>query len=171
MGWTFNCVDYGRKNFIESLTGKQHFSEGFEPLAHRVVGNHVWQAVRTPAGRVMITLDLIAKERGGGWGYKGMTEDWGPYHYDCPLSLLDMCTETDNENANAWRAKVREWHEKRKKNAKPEPGLRVSYGGRVYTLVSTWAPRKGWSVKDDLGNQYRMKARQVAEALRNPLPN
>jgi hypothetical protein len=165
MGWSFHTVDYGRKAFIEEMTSKRHFSEGYEPLAHRVVGNHIWQAVRTPAGRVMISLDLIAKERGGGWGYKGMSEDWGPYHYDCPLSLLDMCTEPDNENALAWRAKVREWHARKKEHSKKlVPGLKVKYGGHIYTLVEQWAPRKGWKVLSEGGAAYRMKAHQLSRA-------
>lgn len=167
MGWSFNTVDYGRKAFIEELTSPRHFSEGFTPLASRVVGNHVWQAVRTPSGRVMISLDLIAKERGGGWGYKGMSEDWGPYHYDCPLSLLDMCTETDNENARAWRAKVREYHAKRKAAPAPKAGMVVTVGQHDYTLVEPHGPRSGWIVTmvGGSGFKYRLGAAALNRAL------
>ena len=169
MGWSFNCVDYGRKAFIESLTGQSHFSDTYKPIAHRVVSNHVWQVVEhLPTGKRYICLDLIAKERNGGWGYKGLSEDMGPYHYDCPLSLLAMCTEPLNDNAKAWREKVQEYHAKRKalSAAKPKPGLVVTYGGEEYTLVEPWGARKGWKVMAKYGGHYRMKAHQLASALK-----
>lgn len=77
MGWSFATLDTGRKAHVESLTSQRHFSPGYIPITHRVVGNHVWQLVQRPDGTKYITLDLIAKERGGGWGYKSMDEDWG----------------------------------------------------------------------------------------------
>ena len=79
MGWSFSCNDTGRKAHTESLTSARHFSPGYTPITHRVVGNHVWQLVQRPDGTKFITLDLIAKERGGGWGYKNLDEDWAPY--------------------------------------------------------------------------------------------
>ena len=78
MGWTFG-YETDRKRFIESITSKSHFSDGYTPLGHRVVGNHVWQLVlKNSTGDKFITLDLIAKQRGGGWGHKGLSESMGP---------------------------------------------------------------------------------------------
>lgn len=168
MGWSFNTVDYGRKAFIESLTGSRHFAEGYTPIAHRVVGNHVWQAVRVEAtGHVFIHLDLIAKERGAGWGYKGMSEYAHPYHYDCPLSLLDLCTDTVSENALAWRQKVREHHAKRKAAPAPKAGMVVNVAGQDYTLVAPHGPRSGWIVTmvGGSGFKYRLGAAALKRAL------
>ena len=39
------------------------------------------------------------------FAYKDMSEDMGPYHYDCPKSIIDMLSPTDNEWANEWRQK------------------------------------------------------------------
>lgn len=168
MGWLFSYVDVGRKAHIESLTSKRHFGEDYEPLEHRVVGNNVWQLVlHKPTGRKLITLDLIAKERGGGWGYKGLDEDMGPCEVNCPLSLLNKASPVTEGYAVEWREKVRAYHARRK-TAKPEPGMVVKYGGDDYKLIEPWAPRKGWKVVR-LGTTitYRMTARQLAQALRN----
>lgn len=169
MGWSFSYFDVGRKAHIESLTNSKHFSEGYTSLAHRVVGNNVWQAVRRPNGDVFICLDLIAKERGGGWGNKGISEDMGPCEVNCPLALLDMCTPpAPGSYAEAWREKVRAYHAKRKAAAavKPKPGLVVTYGGTKYTLVEPCGARKGWEVRAEGGGYFRMKAHQLASALR-----
>lgn len=167
MGWSFEVMERSRKDFIESLTGDRHFSEDYKPLEHRVVGNHVWQLVRQVSiGRVFICLDLIAKERGGGWGYKGLSEDMGPYHYDCPLALLDKASEATTESAAAWRIKVREFHAKKSCKRKPVAGLVVKSGSHQYELLEPCAPRKGWRVKDiETGAQYRMPAAQLSRAL------
>lgn len=42
------------------------------------------------------------------FAYKDMTETMYPYYFDCPKSILDLLTPTDNETANRWRAKCRE---------------------------------------------------------------
>ena len=168
MGWLFSYVDVGRKAHIESLTSKRHFGEDYEPLEHRVVGNNVWQLVlHKPTGRKLITLDLIAKERGGGWGYKGLDEDMGPVEVNCPLSLLNKASPVTGSYAVDWRERVRAYHARRK-TAKPVAGMVVKYGGLEYRLDRPYAPRKGWSVtrlQDAM--QFRMNAHQLAEALRN----
>ena len=47
--------------------------------------------------------------------HKEITEDMGPFYWECPNNILDMLSETDNENALEWRAKCREF------NAQPKP--------------------------------------------------
>jgi len=167
MGWSFDCVDRGRKAFIEDLTGPNNFGGDYKSLESRVVGNHVWQLVhQASADRTFISLDLIAKERGGGWGNKGLSEDMGPYHYDCPLALLNKASEPINENAKEWRIKVRELHAKKASKRKPSAGLIVNSGSHKYELLEPCAPRKGWRVRDtDTGCIYRMPAAQLSRAL------
>lgn len=167
MGWSFEVYPRSRKDFIESLTGDKHFSEDYKALEHRVVGNHVWQLVRqVSANRTFICLDLIAKERNGGWGYKGLSEDMGPYHYDCPLALLDKASEPVNETAKEWRIKVRAFHAKKAAKLKPKVGLIVKSGSASYELLEPCAPRRGWRVKDvETGLTYRMPAAQLSRAL------
>ena len=167
MGWSFDYRDIGREAHIKRLTSASHFSPDYEPLEHRVVGNNVWQLVlHKPTGRKMICLDLIAKERGGGWGYKGLSEDMGPYEVNCPLSLLNKASPVTEGYAVEWREKVRAYHAKRSNKATPKPGMVVTYGGFEYRLDHPYAPRKGWSVtrlQDAM--QFRMNARQLSVAL------
>ena len=37
------------------------------------------------------------------FSYKDMSEDMCPFQCDCPKSILDLLSPTDNENANEWR--------------------------------------------------------------------
>lgn len=164
MGWSFNCIDYGKDAFIQNITSAKHFSEGYTPLAHRIVGNNVWQAVRRPDGSVFITLDLIAKERNGGWGYKGLSEDMGPCEKNCPPTLLKMCTEPQSEYAKNWREKVLAYHAAKK--VKPTPGMVIKSGSTEYRLEQPYAPRKGWIVtRTTDGARFRMPSAQLSRAL------
>lgn len=166
MGWSFSCIDIGRDAHIDEITSQEHFAEGYTPLAHRVVGNHVWQLVRIDAtGKKYITLDLIAKERKGGWGYRCMEETWGPYYYDCPLSLLDQADPTDNETAKAWREKVRAHHAAKKARQVLAAGTVITYGQHQYKLRKPAGARRGWYVnRISDGRGFRITARQLANS-------
>jgi hypothetical protein len=41
------------------------------------------------------------------FGYKDMSETMGPYHYDCPASILDLLGPPGNEYAANWREACR----------------------------------------------------------------
>jgi hypothetical protein len=166
MGWSFSCINVGKKAHVAELTSQAHFGAALTPLEHRVVGNHLWQLVRVEAtGRLTIFLDLLAKEKGGGWGNKGLSEQSGPYHYDCPLSLLDKASPTDSEYALAWRKKVRAHHAARLAKPKPAAGLVVQYNSDTYRLISSAGPRRGWTCEHiPSGMRYRIKATQLARS-------
>lgn len=166
MGWSFETYDRGREAFLADITSKSHFGEAYTPIKSRVIGNNVWQAVRhEPTGNIFICLDLIAKDRKGGWGYKGMSEDMGPYQVNCPQSLLALCTEPLSESAKVWREKVQKYQAVKKAKLKPAPGLVVDISGRRYKLIEKLAPRKGWKVREIDGALYRLSAHQLSRAL------
>lgn len=168
MGWSFEICERSRKDFIASLTGPKHFGEDYTPLASRVVGNNVWQLVHQKSvGRTFICLDLIAKERGGGWGYKGLSEDMGPCEVNCPLSLLDKASESTTEYGTAWRERVRSYHAAKKARPVWAPGMQIEYGEHRYKLeqVSWRGARFGWSaVQLETGGRYRITARQLSKS-------
>jgi hypothetical protein len=164
MGWSFATVDIGRKAHIEELT--KGFTAGYTSLEHRAVGNHVWQLIQAADGRKFIHLDLIAKERGYGWGNKSMSETAGPCYYDCPLSFLDKA-DPPTGYAIEWREKVRAYHAA-KKAAKPVAGAVVQINGEDYTLVRPAGPRRGWIVTDCNGTQWRVNAKRLAQAKPAP---
>ena len=168
MGWSFAMQDTGRKAHIKSLTSAKHFSNGYIPITHRVVGSHVWQLVQRPDGTKYITLDLIAKERGGGWGYKNLDEDCGPYFFDCPLSLLDRADPPATPNATAWRAKVVEYADREKRLKREmstlKPGVVLVVGPCQYTLINDLG-RSGWRAKDSGGHNWRLTKRFIKSQL------
>ena len=169
MGWSFNTNDTGLCAHIESLTSAKHFSPGYVPITHRVVGNHVWQLVQRPDGTKYITLDLIAKERGGGWGYKNLDEDWGPYHYDCPAALLDKADPPSTANATAWRAKVVEYADRQRRLKREmqtlKPGTVIVAGPCQYTLINDLG-RSGWRARDSGGAYWRLTKRFIKSQLK-----
>lgn len=169
MGWSFAMQDIGRKAHIESLTSAKHFSEGYIPITYRVVGNHVWQLVQRPNGTKYITLDLIAKERGGGYGYKGLDEDWGPTHLDCPLTLLDKADPPATANAEAWRIKVWEYAERLKRLKREmqtlKPGTVIVTAQNQYTLLEDLG-RSGWIARDLGGHNWRLTKRFIKSQLK-----
>jgi len=168
MGWSFSCNDIGRKAHIESLTSAKHFSKGYVPINYRVVGNHVWQLVQRPDGTKYITLDLIAKERGGGWGYKSMDEDWGPYFVDCPAALLDKADPPATANATAWRAKVFEYADQQRRLKREmqtlKPGAVIVTAHNQYTLLEDLG-RSGWIARDLDGHNWRLTQRFIKSQL------
>lgn len=168
MGWTFARQDIGRKAHIESLTSARRFSNGYVPVTHRVVGNHVWQLVQRPDGTKYITLDLIAKERNGGWGYKSMDEDWGPYFFDCPASLLDKADPPATPNAEAWRHKVFEYADRVKRLKREmqnlKPGTVIVTAGNQFTLLNDLG-RSGWRARDPYGVYLRLTKRFIKSQL------
>lgn len=166
MGWTFG-YETDRKRFIESITSKSHFSGGYTPLEHRVVGNHVWQLVlKNSTGDKFISLALIAKERNGGWGYKGLSEDMGPCYYDCPLSLIDKATAPVNQYAADWRNEVRKHHAEKAQRKQLQPGTVITFGNQRYRLDQRHPnPHKGWLVsRVSDGMTFRISNRNLAQA-------
>lgn len=105
---------------------------------------------------------------------KEITEDMGPYQTDAPAKMLDMLDElAPNPTGHAadWRKACRETIErKRTPKAKPAAGQRMTYNKTAYTLSHPAGARKGWIVHTDTGERYRMNARQLAQALRQPAP-
>lgn len=57
------------------------------------------------------------------FGYKDMTENMGPCEAQCPATILDLLTPTDNEHALDWRGRCRENLSRRSR--KIEPGTRI----------------------------------------------
>lgn len=115
---------------------------------------------------------LISRKRGM-FSYKDMTEDMGPFYWDCPARLLDQLDKlapTPGQSALSWREKCRaKLADKRKPARDFAPGQIVQFGaGRLFELIGPAGPRRGWFVK--LANQpgsmtYRATARQMAQSI------
>lgn len=129
------------------------------------------ETVHKETGERMVWAAVIkvTQTRGDyGFCYKTMTESMGPYEANCPASILDLLTPTDDECANEWRARCR-------KNLEAEisdkeikkriaPGSVLRYGDRLYTVVEK-LPRGYLMVQAGLGNIYRMRPGQVRDSV------
>lgn len=137
----------------------------WEVLKSTAVGNNHWYLYRNKeTGRVSIGLDLMAGGGKDGWGYKDLSEDYGPGQVNCPLSYLDQASEAVGY-AIEWRQKVRAFHARRAERPALAAGLRVIYGEAEFKLLKSAGPRCGWNVERiSDGRQFRMKAVQLARS-------
>lgn len=76
---------------------------------------HLWGILREDGRPKYIVLWLV-DFRKDSWGYKSISEEMGPYYYDCPNTILEKCPCPDNEEARSWRAAVGNYHAKRSRN-------------------------------------------------------
>lgn len=134
----------------------------------------VWYAIgrvdRVGQPPVFYGLVWLTSRRGGQFAYKDMTEDMGPYYWDCPARLLDQLDKlapTPGQSAIDWRAKCRaKIAAKRKPKPKLAPGQIVTFP-RVtgqFELIMPIGPRRGWSVRYVGGSMsYTANARQISQ--------
>ena len=150
MGWSFGwdtkkeLVDYLRKN----VNGKL--------VASSLRGTKMW-SVWEKDGERFIVLDLIeCDRRDKSYGYKSMTESWGPVYYNCPLSYLDMAPTA----CESWREKVRRHHARAKRKFSVGEEVSLIQGCKIpsATIVST-RPLLG---RYD-GETYRLKKSLIAQ--------
>ena len=165
MGWTYSPCWPNRAALLHYLRSPERIGSHAKLLRSSALGNHHWFVYELQDGQRVIGLDLMASGRSDGWGYKSLSEDMGPVACDCPLALLELAGKARG-HAHEWRERVREYHRRRAARPKAAVGLVVTYGGRRYRLLEPAGPRRGWRVRclDD-GCEYRMRARQLSEAL------
>lgn len=158
MGWSFACdPKVGKADIVKQLKNEgfsRHWMEGVEIVATRVVGNNVWQVLKSPDGKLGITLTLLQSGYPEmGWGWKSIDETHGPNEKDCPLSFLDMVPDPGSY-ATAWRAGVREYHAQQRTKTQLKVGDPVKIYGKPYRLREK--ARRGWVVVSMLdGKHYR----------------
>ena len=131
MGWTeYHATHYKNGKVDRKAECDAYFMEGlnrghFNVLKSAIVGSTYYAAVsplkrggsKDEAGNY-IYIDIPENERTVfgvvfltstnmkdyyNFAYKDMDESCGPYKYDCPKSILDLLTPTENEYANEWR--------------------------------------------------------------------
>lgn len=118
----------------------------WEVVKSTLRGSTYYAAVRTvDAGAGTVTtwaLVCLTSVTGKGWNqyfnYKDMSEDMGPYSYDCPVSILDMLSDTDSKCAQEWRAACREKAAKKKAENKNPDSLKNLPVGSVITFICQW---------------------------------
>jgi hypothetical protein len=165
MGWLFSDRWPTRGDLIEHLVQD---NEQCKTLKHCCVGNNLWMVreLRPCDGAAERFIILCMMQRRASdvhnmqWGYKDIDETMGPYQTSCPLSYIDMCTESANELSRAWRERVRHHHALR--NRKLEVGDKFTYCGSQWQVCDTHG-MYGWSITElpHQGLVYRFRRRQV----------
>jgi hypothetical protein len=109
-----------------------------EEFASRVLdtaryGTVIYAAVRTSDGRRVFGLVLLAERSGGILYTKPISEEKGPAEDGCPERILDLLTETTDEDAREWRARCRA----RIDRARLGPGQEVTFNEPLKFLDGT----------------------------------
>lgn len=117
---------------------------------HSVVGNHLWGVVDTTSAGKIVVLILI-DGRGGNWSRKAISEDMGPYYYDCPDKVLRAATGALNPE---WRAKVAAAKAAKKQVFMAGAKVKVAGSGELYTIEGRHNA-SSWVIVDDAGKRYR----------------
>lgn len=110
---TFETEKKTNRVLKSTMVGKMYYA-AIETTYKEVPKREVWAAV--------FITGTNSKDYYN-FGYKDMDETMHPYYYDCPNSILELLTETDNENARTWREKCREQNAKKKQERKSGDSL------------------------------------------------
>jgi hypothetical protein len=176
LGWD-SCNAWQSKADVVTAIKQDHSGGGWTLIDSSVVGNTYFGLhERTDAGNLqrLITVCLISKA-GGTWGYKSMSEDMGPYYFNCPLRILDKADEVPavSYSATEWRANCRA-HAKREKAIKSlAPGVvvRLVSGLKFQGMAITHAvvaSAKPLVVIVDGGQRASLKRTMIAEIIGKP---
>lgn len=107
MGWDFrHMVPVDRRAGC-----REEISDRYEILKDRLVGSVWYAAIRnktTGEVKAVVTRTSVRSDEYCNFGTKSITEDMGPFHYDCPESILRLLTPTTDRYANEWRRRCRE---------------------------------------------------------------
>lgn len=168
MGWDYHheVAPYDRRAICRSNIGN-----GYEVVKDAVVGTTYYAAVKSPRdGKVGAVIILTKIDRNGycNFGMKFMDEEMGPYRNDCPKSVLDALSPTDNKYAIEWReacwAKIHEPKDETLKNAPIGARLKVTLKNGEKRDVVKMAPAyqfKTWWLLVADGLSYIPKNRVI----------
>lgn len=150
MGWTgYHATNYNRRGEIdrraecdERMSGENEHGK-WEILKSTMRGSTYYAAVRrtdkeTGESHVFgcVCLTSVDMKDYFNFSYKAMEETMGPGCYDCPASILDLLSPTDNEYALNWRQKCREKKSNKNTLGKLPVGTVIEYalGDQTYRL-------------------------------------
>lgn len=172
MGWTYQheIAPIDRRK----LCRREINTDKYEVVKDAVVGTTWYAAIRNKeTGKIHADIVLTKIDRSGycNFGMKWLSEDCGPFKCDCPKSILDLLSPTDNEYALEWRENCRKGRTEKIDWRKIPVGakLRVTLIGGEERTVIKMAPAyqfKTWWLLVDGSNSYIPKSRvKMAEVI------
>jgi len=120
MGWTsYRATEYrngtiDRKAECDKIFNWTAEHKSVQVLKSAMVGATYYAAIevkepeKEPCVTAVVCLTTIDQKSYFNFAYKDMSETMGPYRSNCPKSILDLLTDTDNEFALAWRKRCRD---------------------------------------------------------------
>lgn len=164
MGWTsYHATHYKNGNIDrkaemdERLTQSEH--DGYPQLTvlkSTMVGSVYYGAVEIKRNnnveRVFGIVALTSTDNRDyyNFSYKDMDETMGPYETKCPMSIINLLSPTDNECAEQWRQKCKEYAQKKKEGVTLD---KVPVGTRI--KFTTWDNRTVELVKCAPAYQFK----------------
>lgn len=122
MGWTYYNATHYKNGKIDRLAEcRAEFSrhpDWATIVKDALVGTTYYAAMKTTKTGETWALVVLTSIRDKEFGYKDMSEDMEPYYYDCPKTILDRLSPTDNIGALEWRKKCNDQILKRKEFVK-----------------------------------------------------
>lgn len=102
-----NKGEFDRKAFLDHEWNAQTDEAQWKVLKSSLVGSTWYAAIEhtifcTEETTVFAMVVITSIEHGEFW-YKELSEDMGPYHYDCPVGILKLLSPTKSEYALEWR--------------------------------------------------------------------
>lgn len=83
---------------------KNFFADRYSVVRSCMVGNIYYAAVKdNDSEEVFAAVIRTFYDKNQGFGYKEATESLCPCEKDCPKSVLDLLTPTEDDNAKEWR--------------------------------------------------------------------
>lgn len=160
MGWTTYHVEVSpngkidRKGELDNMyIQKEHIgSDGTHypelcVLKSAMIGSTYYAAIKSVLKNevnvfAVIVLTSVNNKLYDNFGYKNMSENCGPYYYQCPMGILKLLTPTTDELALEWREKCYEYHNN-KRNKDSLNNLPI--GSKIAAIVpyDTTAANKG----------------------------
>jgi hypothetical protein len=188
MGWISYQAQYYKNGTVDRKKECDEYWEGglnrghFKILKSTMVGSTYYAAVQVlkeyvgkdkdnndiykdvEDGQVfgIIFLTSINMKDYHNFSYKPMDETMGPHRYDCPISILRLLSETDNEYALKWRQKCWDNHNQKKnpngihklpedsviKVIMPFDTTYCKEGQEVMLFKKKWGKRSKWFMKN-----------------------
>lgn len=111
MGWISYHATYYKNGKVDRIAEiRSQFESGsrYKVLKASLVGSVVYMAVERQIEdeRIVFAAVVLTSTDSKDYynfSYKGMDETCGPYHVDCPASILNLLTPTTSEYALHWR--------------------------------------------------------------------
>ena len=161
MGWTYSHAIYwnGDKVDIKKECENMLNWDGHLKVEKlQGYGSTIYAAIRDLKtdeifGAVVTTHCINDPFEPWNFGYNAYHESVGPCSYDCPDSILNLLTPTEDESANKWRNRCRLRNQNKKLLKKAKPGSRIvvfwenvlggKYSNQEYKLQQ-YGKRKLW---------------------------